>query len=115
MNKVPKWVVIGLPVMVLASLVLYKSVLSPGGSTTLSWTVPIENENNEPLTDLAGYNIHCWAAANQYANMIHVDDPATTSVVIEELPSGTYNCAISAVNADGGESAISNVVAKSVR
>jgi len=106
---------IGLPVLVLGFLVFYKTMLSPDGSTTLSWTAPTENENNEPLTDLAGYNIHCWAEAGQYANTFYVDDPASTSIVIEELASGTYYCAISAVNEDGRESALSNVVAKIVR
>ena len=63
MKKTPKWILIGLPVLVLGCVVLYKTVLVPDGSTTLSWTAPIENEDNEPLIDLAGYNIHCWADA----------------------------------------------------
>ena len=109
------WILIGLPVLVVVCLVLYKTVLIPKGTARLSWTVPTENENNEPLTDLAGYNIHCWAGAGKYTDTFHIDDPASTSIVIEELASGTYYCAISAVNADGRESALSDVVAKTVR
>ncbi len=114
MKKLPKWISIGLPVLVLGFLVFYKTMLSPDGSTTLSWTAPTENENNEPLTDLAGYNIHCWAGAGQFTITIHVDDPATTSHVIENLSPGTYYCAVSAVNKNGRESALSNMVAKTV-
>ena len=115
MKKLPMWILVGLPVVVVVvCLVLYKTVLFPDGTATLSWTAPTENENSEPLTDLAGYNIHCWSGAGQYTNTIHVDDPAITSYVIEKLPSGTYYCAISAINADGNESALSNVVAKFV-
>ena len=114
--KMPqKWIAIGLPVAVLAFFIFYIIVLVPDGSTRLAWTAPTENENNEPLDDLAGYKIHCWAAENQFTNTIEVDDPETTSYVIEELEPGTYNCAISAVNADGSVSALSNVVAKTVR
>ena len=106
---------IGLPIVVVVSLVLYKTVLFPVGTARLSWTAPTENENDESLTDLAGYVIHCWAKAGQYTDTFHVDDPASTSFVIEGLASGTYYCAISAVNVDGRESVLSNVVAKIVR
>ncbi len=79
MKKLPKWILIGLPVLVLGLLVFYKTMLSPNSSTTLSWTAPTENENGELLTDLAGYNIHCWTGASQNSNTIHIDDPAVTS------------------------------------
>jgi len=115
MKNLRKWIVIGVPAVVIAFLVFYKIVLVPDGSTMVAWTAPTENENNEPLSDLAGYKIHCWAAENQYTDTINVKDPAMTSYVIEELEPGTYNCAISAVNADGSVSALSNVVAKTVR
>ena len=106
--------VIGLPVAVLAFVIFYKIVLVQDRSATLVWTAPTENENNEPLANLAGYQIHCWAAESQYVNTIEIDDPTTTSYVIEELEPGNYNCTISAVNANGSVSAPSNVVAKTV-
>jgi len=109
------WVAIGLPIIVLVGFVLYPSIFSPDGAAALSWTAPSEDEKSEPLTDLAGYKIHCWAAARQYSTTIHVDDPATTSLVIEKLPHGSYNCAISAVNSSGRESALSNVIAMAVK
>lgn len=114
MKNLPKWILIGLPLVVLAGLVFYKIVLMPDRSTTLAWTVPAEYENSEPLADLAGYKIHCWAAEKELTNTIEVNDPATTSYVLEELEPGTYNCAISAVNAVGDVSVLSNVVAKTI-
>jgi len=114
LKKLPKWILIGLPIAVLVCFVLYKTALSPDGSTTLAWAAPTEDESGEPLTDLAGYNIYCWAGAGHYTDTFHVDGPATTSYLIEELEPGTYYCAISAVNADGVESVLSNVVAKTV-
>jgi len=108
-----KWIL--LAVLVLGCLVLYKTVLSPHESITLSWTAPTEYENNEPLTDLAGYIIHCWTETGQYTNTIYVNDPSITSYEIEKLWPGTYSCAVAAIDEDGDESALSNVVAKSVR
>ena len=89
------------------------TVLLPSGPTTLTWTAPTEDENNEPLIDLAGFNIHCWT--DQFTNSFHIDDPETTSYVIEDLAPGTYYCAVSAINADGLESVLSNLVTKTVR
>ena len=114
MKKQPKWIMIGLPMLALGGLVLFGIMLSLNGPTTLSWTAPTENENNELLTDLAGYNIHCWARDGQSTNTIYIDDPEITSYVIDELAPGSYYCAISAVNANGSESALSNTVAKTV-
>ena len=114
MKKQPKWIMIGLPMLALGCLLLYKAMLLPDGSASLSWTTPTENENNEPLSDLAGYNIHCWARDGQSTNTIYIDDPEITSYVIDELAPGSYYCAISAVNANGSESALSNTVAKTV-
>jgi len=115
MKNLSKWMLIGLPVAVFAFVVFYKIVLVPDGSTKLAWTAPTETENDEPLDDLAGYTIHCWAAETQFTNTVDIDDPETTSYVLEGLEPGTYNCAVSAVNADGSVSALSNVAAKTVQ
>ena len=118
MNRVknlPKWSLFLLPALILSFFVFDEIVLTPDGSTTLSWTVPIETDGNEPLIDLAGYNIYCWAGAGNYTDTFHVDDPAITNYVIEELVPGTYYCAISAIDSDGVESVLSNIVAKTVQ
>ena len=103
-----------LPALLLGYLAFDKLVLTPDGSTELSWTAPTEDENSSPLDDLAGYDVHCWDGASQYTITIHVEDPATTKYVIDGLAPGTYLCAVAAIDADGRESALSNVVAKTV-
>ena len=112
MKNLPNWILIGL--LILGCLVLYESVLSPDGRTTLAWTAPTENENNEPLIDLAGFIIHCWSETGKYTSTIYIDDPSTTSHEVENLWPGTYFCAVTGINEDGDESALSNVVAKMV-
>jgi len=95
-------------------------VLSPqrqaqfDGSVTLSWIAPTENEDNSPLTDLAGYVIHYGTHAGQYSNTIYLDDPETTGYKFENLSPGTYYFAITAINTDGAESTLSDMIAKTV-
>ena len=109
-----EWLLISLAALGIGYMAWDMLVPKPDATTILSWTAPTLDERNEPLTDLAGYNIHCWAEAGRYYTTIHVEDPALTSNVIHNLKPGTYLCAISAIDQDGGESALSNVVARSV-
>ncbi len=115
-----KWIVIVLPALMLCYFAFDKLVLSPQrqaeitGSATLSWIAPTENEDDSPLTDLAGYVIHCWTQAGQHLNTIYVNDPGATSYAVENLSPGTYHCAVAAINADGVESALSNMLSKTV-
>jgi len=108
------WTIVLLAALGLGCFVLDKSVRTPEGSTTLSWVAPTLNEQNEPLTDLAGYTIHCWADAGRYSSTFSVNDPTATSFVVGELEPGIYYCAMSAIDQDGDESVLSNVIAKSV-
>ena len=112
MKKLSGWVLVGL--LVLGGYVFHMAVLFPDRSTTLSWTAPTENENDGPLTNLAGYIIHCWTETGQYSNTMYVDDPSTTSYEVKQLSPGEYFCAVTAISEDGGESALSNVVAKTI-
>ena len=82
------------------------------GSTTLTWIAPIQNEADEPINNLAGYDIHCWGDEGRYSNTIRINDPATTRYEIKGLAPGIYQCAVSAFNEDGDESVLSNVVAR---
>ena len=104
-----------LALLLAAGYVYYTQVLMlPQGATALSWTPPVETEANEPLTNLAGYNIHCWGDSGRYSNTIRIEDPSVTRYVVEGLSSGSYQCAVSAFTEDGFESALSNVVTRSV-
>ena len=119
-EKLSRWIVIVLAVLVLGYFAFDKIVLSPqpqaefDGSVTLSWTAPTENEDNSPLRDLAGYVIHYGTDAGQYSDTIYLDDPKTTGYRLENLSPGTYYFAITAINTDGAESALSDMVAKTV-
>ena len=120
LEKLSKWTVIMLAALMLGYFAFDKIVLSPqtqadfDGSVSLSWTAPTENEDNSPLADLAGYMIHYGTRAGQYSNTIHVDDPKATSYEVENLSSGTYYFAMTAISTDGAESALSNMIAKTV-
>jgi len=119
-EKLSKWTVIVLATLMLAYFAIDRIVLSPpghaefDGSVTLSWTVPTENEDTSPLTDLAGYIIHYGTQAGQYSNTIYVDDPKITSYKVENLSPGTYYFSMTSINTDDVESALSDMVAKTV-
>jgi len=114
MNKSPKWLQVGIPLLIIASWVFYETVLSPRGATTLSWTAPTEYENDQPIDDLAGYIVHCWTDTGKFTMTVYVDDPSVTSYSIEKLRPGTYFCAVTAFNEKGDESTLSNVVTNTV-
>ncbi len=111
--------------MFLATLILgfiagrySNSVMAPGpqpvGSATLTWVAPTQNVNDSPLTDLAGYVIRCWSQSGQLAETRYLDNPLATTYTIDNLVPGIYHCAVSAVNENGVESALSNIVVKIV-
>lgn len=84
------------------------------GDLELVWQTPTENADSSPLTDLAGYTIYCWNAEGHRTETIFIEDPSQTSIELERLWPGTYQCAMSAVRSDGSQSALSNVVTRSV-
>ena len=120
LNTLSKRLVVVLPVVLLAYFAFDTFVESPQrhvrltGSATLSWTVPTENEDSSPLTNLAGYTIRYWIQGGQSSNTIYIDDPETTSYKVENLPPGSYYFALTAVKSNGSESTLSNIVAKTV-
>lgn len=84
------------------------------GSATLTWTAPTLNSDGSPLTDLASYRIYYGFSAGNYPNSINVDNPGVTSYVVENLPPNTYFFVTTSVNANGIESAFSNVASTTV-
>lgn len=116
-----KWIFILLPALILGYFAFDKIMLSSqrqaeiAGSARISWAAPTENEDDGPITELAGYVIYYGTHAGQYSNMIVIDDPETTSYEVENLSPGTYYFALTAINTDGLESTMSNMVVKKVR
>jgi len=89
------------------SITVADSTTSPGpatGSASLSWTVPSQNDDGSPLTDLAGYRIYYGVASGDLNQRLDITSPATTSIEIPSLSSGTWYFAMASVNAAGTES-----------
>jgi len=77
----------------------------------LSWMRPTENVDGSLLTDLAAYRIYYGQQSRDYDNSILIDDPATTSYTFQ-AGSGEYFVGMTAIDADGNESGLSNEVVK---
>lgn len=77
---------------------------------TLSWPIPVENEDGTPLTDLVGYRIRYGSKPGNYTNSIDLDDPWMTSYTIAGLASGSYYFVSTAYNQMGIMSNLSNEV-----
>jgi len=78
------------------------------GAATLSWEAPTTNVDGSPLLDLAGYRIHWGQQSGNYSNSITVMNPGITAYVVENLASGTYYFAVTALRSNGLESTFSN-------
>ena len=89
------------------------AAISPGNAT-VSWVPPNTNEDASPLTDLAGYRVYFGKAANALDQIVRVTNPAATQQVINNLASGTWYFAVSALSSTGVESALSNVASKTL-
>ena len=115
-NRSRRWGVLSAVTLVLAvGLVFFDRVfLSHHGATTLSWVPPSTTESGIPVTNLAGYTIHCWGKSGRHTNTVRIDDPSVTRYDIEGLSPGRYQCAVSAFTEDDVESALSNFVARSI-
>jgi hypothetical protein len=83
-------------------------------SSPLAWSTPRLYEDSSPLSDLGGYTRSCSKSADQQTLEIQIDDPESSSFVVEDFAPGTYQCAIKARNDNGGESALSNVVTRTI-
>lgn len=84
------------------------------GTATLSWTAPTLDTNGTPLTNLAGYNLHYGKTPTTMTSVIAVNNPASGSYVIGNLAPGTWYFAVVAYDAQAVESAISNIVSKTI-
>lgn len=84
------------------------------GSASLSWSVPTQNTDGTPLTDLAGYHIYYGTSAGAWTSTITVLSATETSYVVSGLASGTYYFTIVAFNTAGDDSPQSNVASKTI-
>ena len=84
------------------------------GSVTLSWTAPTQNTDGSVLTNLAGYRIYYGTDSASLAQTLPVASPGITTLVVENLPPGTWFFAVKAYNSNGTESDLSATASKTI-
>jgi hypothetical protein len=84
------------------------------GAATLSWLPPTENSDGSPLLDLAAYRIYWGQQPGAYTSSVQISNPGVTTYVIENLSSGTYYFAATAVTTNGIESGFSGEAFKAI-
>jgi len=82
------------------------------GTVALSWQAPTENTDGTPLTDLSEYRVYVGDASRDYDQSFDVPSGASTYELT--LASGDYYLAMTAIDADGNESAYSNEIVRTV-
>lgn len=82
------------------------------GSAILSWTAPTMNEDGSALT-LSGFNIYQGASSGNLQALATVD-AVTLAYTVNNLTSGIYYFAVTAVDVNGVESAYSNIESKTI-
>ena len=88
--------------------------LSGPGSATLSWEAPTANSNDSPLTDLAGYRIYYGSSPEQLSHTVEIKTIGLQTYVLDDLEPGTWYFAVRALAANGSESKLSDIVAKTI-
>lgn len=84
------------------------------GVATLSWIPPTQNSDGSALTDLAGYQISYGRSADDLGQSVSVTNSSVNTYVLENLTTGTWFFAVSAVNARGVSSPLSNLASKTI-
>ncbi len=87
----------------------------PPGTATLKWTAPTQNTDGTPLTNLAGYRIHYGASPEALISVVQLANPGASSYALSNLAPGTYYFAIRSYTSVGSQSALSNVLSKTVQ
>jgi hypothetical protein len=84
------------------------------GIAELTWTAPTLNEDGTPLTNLAGYKVRYGQTPGALTTTRDIANPATTSVTIEGLSSGTWYFTVASYTNAGVESAPTGAVSKTI-
>ena len=90
-------------------------VATAQGSAALSWLPPTANTDGSALTNLAGYRVYWGPAPGNYEKAAAVDNPGVAAHVVAPLTPGTWYFVVTAVNAEGVESAYSNMASKTIQ
>lgn len=84
------------------------------GSATLSWIAPTQNTDGSPITGLSGYHIYYGTNADALRTTITVGGGSSTTYTVSGLSPGTYYFSVVAYNAEGVDSADSNLESKTI-
>jgi hypothetical protein len=84
------------------------------GSATLSWQAPTTNTDGAALTNLSGYRIYYGMNHDGLTQTVQLTGVGLQTYVIDSLGSGTWYFAITAVASTGVESALSDIVSKTI-
>jgi len=84
------------------------------GDMTLRWTAPIQNTDGSTLTDLAGYRVKYGSSPTALTQTVQLNNAGLLAYTLTGLAPGTWYAALTAVNTQGVESALSNVVTKAI-
>lgn len=104
----------GANVVVLPAFSITVTEANPQSNVTLSWQPPSENADGSPLKDLKGYKVHYGPRSKKYSDIIQVANPGLTTYVVQNLDAGKYYFAVTAYNAAGQESSLSQEVSTQV-
>ncbi|MFT7129533.1 MAG: hypothetical protein ACI89U_001650 [Gammaproteobacteria bacterium] len=91
---------------------VFSTPVTTSSSVNLTWSIPTSRENGDPLAvgELASYEIYVVAENSGGDQVLIVNDPLTTSTTITDLQNDTYHFAISAIDANGLRSSLSELV-----
>lgn len=92
----------------------YALLCSWPGSTSvlLTWTPPTQNTDGSTLTNLAGHRVG-WGPSNTLGQQADVPLPAS-NFTVNNLTAGTWFFGVKAYTTQGAESALSNLVTKTL-
>ena len=79
------------------------------GTATVSWQPPLKNTDGSTLLDLHGFEIHFGRSAASLNQVITISNSSISRYVIDNLSSGAWYFAVSAVNSRGIQSVLSGV------
>ena len=84
------------------------------GTASLQWTAPTDDTSGAVLQNLKGYNIYYGTSSGSMTNKIAITTAGITNYVIQNMQSGTWYFAMTAVNTSGVESVLTSTVQASL-
>lgn len=78
------------------------------GSATLTWDIPTERLDGEPLGDLAGFRVYYGRMSENYDYQVDIQSSGVATYTVEDLGPGDWYFVVAAYDATGAESKPSN-------